>query len=108
MNVLLHPLPVSVFMEQYWEQKPLLIKRDDPHFYSQLFSRKELESWFVQKSSASAPRGRSQKTAAHDPLRELNDSVSIPPPPSSPTPPPQPLLLNPPPPLPRAACVKVL
>ena len=82
---LLHPLPPAVFFEQYWEKRPLLLKRNDPAFYSTLFSRRDVESWFEHVEKAPA-KGASklhagQNAAAAASIQEVNDSVSAPCPP---------------------------
>eukprot|EP01050_Picozoa_sp_SAG11_P010562 SAG11_NODE_1064_length_5994_cov_4.748601_1_plen_159_part_00 len=40
---LLHPIRVSVFFEEYWEKKPLLIPRGSKKHYGDLFSKKAIE-----------------------------------------------------------------
>lgn len=40
---LLHPVPVETFLSEYWEKKPLHISRNDPGYYSRLFSLEELD-----------------------------------------------------------------
>jgi hypothetical protein len=81
LELLLHPMPLATFFESYWEQRPLLIKRNDPKFYSQLFSRREVESWFnaaaQQPAAPSQPHDAEQDCSATL-LQELNDSVSPP------------------------------
>jgi ribosomal protein L16 Arg81 hydroxylase len=40
---LIHPLDINTFFEQYWEQRPLIITREQPNYYSDLFSRKDVD-----------------------------------------------------------------
>jgi ribosomal protein L16 Arg81 hydroxylase len=39
----LQPLTPEVFFQEYWEQRPLLLSRDKPGYFSSLFSLPELE-----------------------------------------------------------------
>ena len=86
---LLHPLPPAVFFEQYWEKRPLLLKRNDPAFYSTLFSRRDVESWFEHAEKAPAEGASKlhagQNAAAAASIQEVNDGVSAPCPPPDPT-----------------------
>jgi hypothetical protein len=75
LRYLLHPLSPTTFFEQYWEQKPLLLKRNDPAFYSKLFARKDVEGWFARAAGGATSPARPRKAAASDSLRELNDCV---------------------------------
>ena len=36
-------------MQEFWEKKPLHMKRDDPEYYKTLFSTKTLDKVFKQK-----------------------------------------------------------
>jgi hypothetical protein len=76
---LLHPLPPSVFFEQYWEQRPLLLKRNDATFYSNLFSRRDVDSWLDNAGKAANKESQThagKKTAAAASFQDVNDSVS--------------------------------
>ena len=77
LEYLLHPLPLSVFFEQYWEKRPLLLKRDDPLFYSKLFSRSDVEFWFKEASCPAAVAAKNACRPHEMPtrLKDLNDSV---------------------------------
>jgi ribosomal protein L16 Arg81 hydroxylase len=41
---LVAPFPMETFFEQYWERKPLTIHREDPAYFSSLFSVSDLDS----------------------------------------------------------------
>lgn len=42
-DALADPVTSAEFLDQYWEQKHLLISRDDPHFYGSLFSIADMD-----------------------------------------------------------------
>ena len=41
---LLPSTSLETFFNEYWEKKPLFVKRDDADFYGSLFSKKDLEA----------------------------------------------------------------
>lgn len=41
---LIKPVPVTVFFEKHWEQKPLLVNRLNPNFYKHLISTEEIDN----------------------------------------------------------------
>ncbi len=41
---LIHPMSPDTFFNEYWEQRPLILSRKEPGYYSELFSIKELDS----------------------------------------------------------------
>ena len=41
---LIHPLDINTFFEEYWEQRPLIIRRQQPDYYTDLFSRADVDS----------------------------------------------------------------
>lgn len=41
---LLHPVPLEVFLQEYWERRPLLLPHHAPDYFSSLFSQEELEA----------------------------------------------------------------
>ena len=43
MNWLLWPLPIDMFMNEYWEKRVFAMKRHTPQYYQGLFSRYEIE-----------------------------------------------------------------
>jgi hypothetical protein len=48
LKFILHPMPVEVFLNEYWEKKVLHISRNDPGYYKkkQLFTLRDLDSFF--------------------------------------------------------------
>lgn len=47
LEFILHPMPVEVFLKEYWEKKVLHISRNDPGYYQKrkLFTLRELDSF---------------------------------------------------------------
>jgi ribosomal protein L16 Arg81 hydroxylase len=41
---LIHPIEPATFFSEYWEQRPLIVSRKAPNYYSDLFSIKALDS----------------------------------------------------------------
>lgn len=63
---LIHPLPVEEFLSEYWEKKPLHLRREDPDYYSDLLTLNDMD----QILSTSAVRSSD--------LRVLSDGKEIP------------------------------
>ncbi|MCA9609180.1 MAG: hypothetical protein KC619_26445 [Myxococcales bacterium] len=40
---LLHPIEPEVFLAEYWEQKPLLVRRNDPNYYKDVLDRQTID-----------------------------------------------------------------
>jgi Cupin superfamily protein len=40
---LIHPLSVSEFLSEYWEKQPLLLRRNDPDYYSDLLTLEDMD-----------------------------------------------------------------
>lgn len=45
LEFILHPMPVEVFLSEYWEKKVLHISRNQPDYYRHLFNLKSLDSF---------------------------------------------------------------
>jgi ribosomal protein L16 Arg81 hydroxylase len=58
---LIQPIGLDVFFSQYWEQKPLHISRNNPDYYSGLFSVKDIDA-LIQFSKPKYPRVKLGKT----------------------------------------------
>lgn len=58
---LIQPISPDVFFSQYWEQKPLHISRNNPDYYSDLFSVKDIDT-LIQHSKPKYPRVQLGKT----------------------------------------------
>lgn len=51
---LIAPISEDIFRNHYWEQKPLVVKRQDPQYYSDLFSLQSLDE-LLSRFSALSP-----------------------------------------------------
>lgn len=40
---LIHPISKKLFFEQYWERRPLVIKRSQPNYFAELLSLDEVD-----------------------------------------------------------------
>lgn len=45
LEYILHPMPVEVFLNEYWEKKILHLSRNQPDYYKQLFTLRDLDAF---------------------------------------------------------------
>ncbi|WP_187345126.1 cupin domain-containing protein [Cystobacter ferrugineus] len=45
LEYILHPMPVEVFLNEYWEKKVLHISRNQPDYYKRLFTLRDLDAF---------------------------------------------------------------
>lgn len=46
LKFILHPVPVEIFLNEYWEKKVLHISRNEPGYYRKVFTLGDLDSFF--------------------------------------------------------------
>ena len=54
LSSLLHPIPSDTFFAQYWERKPLLVRRGNSAYYQDLLTNRHVED-FISSSDARYP-----------------------------------------------------
>ena len=71
---ILRPLEPSAFFEQYWEQRPLVLSRNQPDFYAGLFSMADADS-IISSTDLRHPAIRLVKQGAELPLSHYTTDV---------------------------------
>jgi ribosomal protein L16 Arg81 hydroxylase len=75
---LIAPISVKTFQEEYWEQRPLVIRREHPGYYDELFGLQSFDE-IVVTSSARSPNILVVKNGQESPLKNLvpSDSTAL-------------------------------
>ena len=70
LSTLVAPFPEREFREHYWEQKPLIVLRNDPDYYDNLFTLKDFDEAitrdpnYVKLANAVTKKNKSYKSAS--------------------------------------------
>ena len=76
LSFLLHPVTVDTFVTEYWEQKPLHIKRQNSNYFSSLFSLEDLDE-FLAFSLTNEDIRMAKDGSCHHPIVEGADKTTI-------------------------------
>jgi ribosomal protein L16 Arg81 hydroxylase len=80
LETLISPWSIDTFLSEYWEQRPLIVSREKPDYYSSLFSIQDVESVISSRRSDASSIGVFNKSKLYFQLptdRNSNDNHSI-------------------------------
>ena len=71
LQTLIDPLPAAEFRAHYWEQKPLIVQRENPDYYGDLFTLEDFDAAITRAGNRSSPTF----TRARESVRTGSESV---------------------------------
>src|SRR5215210_3142553 len=70
----LSPIELDAFFGDYWEQRPLVVARNQPEYYAELFSMRDVD-YIISSTDLRHPAIRLVKNGSDIPLRQYATDV---------------------------------
>ena len=79
---LIHPITPQVFFTEYWEKKPLIVKRKNKDYYKKIFSKQELDEILKTKNiffkrNINICRCEDGVKVMYDPLQDEQNKIIV-------------------------------